>query len=59
MENRCVSNGQGKETVKKPIFEYNCIDGSGNPSGCWVCPECNQPEYGEKYCPFCGQRLGD
>ena len=40
---------------KEPVFEYNCIDVFGNPSGCYVCPSCNEPAYQDDYCVFCGQ----
>lgn len=46
-----------KNIPKKPVFEFNCVDVAGNPSGCPVCPTCMEPHYDEDNCPFCGQAL--
>jgi len=40
---------------KETVFEYNCIDVFGNPSGCPVCPTCKEPAYDDNHCVFCGQ----
>lgn len=44
-----------KEIPKETVFEYNCIDVFGNPSGCQVCPTCREPAYDDNHCVFCGQ----
>ena len=46
-----------KQIAQEPIFEYNCIDVAGNPSGCPVCPSCLEPHYNLRWCGFCGQKL--
>ncbi len=44
-----------KDIPMEPVFEYNCLNLAGEPSGCPVCPVCREPTYSLQRCPFCGQ----